>query len=54
MYGQFFKLCIGAGICPPRWMNLAGEKRLIFMTGPLPKRPPNSRVSPSLYPPSGI
>lgn len=35
-------------------MNFDEENLLSFITGPLPKRPPNSSVSPSFIPIAGI
>lgn len=31
---QFFKLCSGAGILPPRWIMTLLSAGFIFMTGP--------------------
>jgi hypothetical protein len=36
LVGQFFKLCIGAGILPPLWINRAGEAEFNGITGPSP------------------
>ena len=42
---QFFRLCSGSGMRPPRAMNSAALQRLTGMTGALPSRPPNATVS---------
>ena len=39
---QFFKLCIGAGIRPPRAIKSAAEAVCTGMIGAEPSRPPNS------------
>ena len=51
---QFLKLCTGAGILPFRRMNASQEYRLTGMIGALPSRPPNSTVSPTVFPIAGI
>src|SRR4030095_15810413 len=45
---------MGAGIRPPRRINAADEKGLTGIIGALPNRPPNSTISPTSRPGTGI
>ena len=45
---------MGAGILPPLSENNAEDFPLTFITGALPKRPPNSTISPISHPGAGI
>ena len=51
---QFFRLCSGAGMRPPRAMNSAGERPFTRITGASPSNPPKETVSPSRQPAAGI
>ena len=45
---------MGAGIRPPRRMNWSDEKRFTCMIGALPSKPPNSTISPTSRPGTGM
>ena len=45
---------MGAGIRPPRRMKSAEEKAFTAMIGALPSKPPNSTISPTSRPGTGI
>ena len=51
---QFFRLCIGAGMRPPRATNSRAEKGCTGWTGAEPSSPPNSTVSPTVQPGAGM
>ena len=51
---QFLRLCIGAGILPPRAINFAGERSFTDITGAVPSRPPKETSSPTFFPTAGM
>src|SRR5829696_3133895 len=51
---QFRNEWMGAGILPPRRINAADENRLTAIIGALPNNPPNSTISPTSRPGTGM
>ena len=51
---QFFKLCSGAGIRPPREIKSELDSECTGITGAEPKRPPKATSSPTVLPGAGI
>lgn len=50
---QFFRLCSGAGIRPPRPIKRAGDEVFSGITGPPPSNPPKDSSSPTCLPMAG-
>ena len=54
MKSQFLNEWTGAGILPPLFTKALHEKELTGMMGAYPRRPPNSALSPTPLPITGI